>query len=305
MERRPANDNVVVVTDRYFGELSSIPVGRQWHSRRAVSADKVHRPTIAGISGTKADGADSIVVSGGYEDDEDFGDVIIYTGAGGNDPSTGKQTSDQEIDHPGNAALVTSQNQGLPVRVIRGAGGDPAYSPAEGYRYDGLFRVVDHWGEIGRSGYRVWRFKLARLSLQEATPYVTETNLPEGTSMPKTSTGVVTRVVRSTAVSRAIKKLYRDRCQVCNIRLEVPGGSVSEGAHIRALGSPHNGPDTPENVLCLCPNHHTLFDQGGIFITADLKVVHHDGQVVGSLNKHAKHAVGLDYLSYHRGLWGY
>jgi hypothetical protein len=34
-------------------------------------------------------GAESIVVSGGYEDDEDHGDTIIYTGHGGNDPQTG------------------------------------------------------------------------------------------------------------------------------------------------------------------------------------------------------------------------
>ncbi|MGN6430905.1 MAG: YDG/SRA domain-containing protein [Gaiellaceae bacterium] len=26
---------------------------------------------------------DSIVISGGYEDDEDYGDLIVYTGAGG------------------------------------------------------------------------------------------------------------------------------------------------------------------------------------------------------------------------------
>ena len=44
---------------------------------------------MAGISGAERDGADSIVVSGGYEDDEDYGNVIVYTGAGGNDPSSG------------------------------------------------------------------------------------------------------------------------------------------------------------------------------------------------------------------------
>jgi hypothetical protein len=30
-------------------------------------------------------GAESIVVSGGYKDDNDFGDVIVYTGHGGQD----------------------------------------------------------------------------------------------------------------------------------------------------------------------------------------------------------------------------
>ena len=41
-----------------------------------------------GISGTGAEGADSIVVNGGCEDDDDHGDEFIYTGAGGNDPAT-------------------------------------------------------------------------------------------------------------------------------------------------------------------------------------------------------------------------
>src|SRR4051794_20635730 len=113
-----------------------------------------------GISGTRAEGADSIVVNGGYEDDADFGDEIMYTGAGGNDPATGKQIADQTLDLPGNAGLVTSRNRGLPVRVVRGWRGDKTYSPAVGYRYDGLYRVADHWSETGKSGFRVWRFQL-------------------------------------------------------------------------------------------------------------------------------------------------
>lgn len=51
---------------------------------------------------------------------------------------------------------MTSPNQGLPVGVVRGAGGDRAHSPATGYRYDGLFRVAGHWSETGRSGYRIF-----------------------------------------------------------------------------------------------------------------------------------------------------
>jgi putative restriction endonuclease len=33
---------------------------------------------MAGISGAEREGADSIVVSGGYEDDEDCGNTIIW-----------------------------------------------------------------------------------------------------------------------------------------------------------------------------------------------------------------------------------
>jgi putative restriction endonuclease len=260
---------------------------------------------MSGISGTKAEGADSIVVSGGYEDDDDFGQEIIYTGAGGNDPATKKQVADQTLDHPGNAGLVTSQLEGFPVRVVRGSKGDSRYSPPTGYAYSGLSRVADHWMSTGKSGFRVWQFKLVRLSDQEAIPYIPRANLPPGNPSPKTTTGVITRIVRDTTVSSAVKKLYDDYCQVCDIRLEVPGGAVSEGAHIRGLGKPHLGPDVPENVLCLCPNHHTLFDAGGVYVDDTLHVRNQHGNVVGPLTKSSKHAIGLDHLSYHRALWGH
>lgn len=77
---------------RVFGHLASVPVGATYPSREAVAAAGVHKPTMAGISGAERDGADSIVVSGGYEDDEDYGNVIVYTGAGGNDPSSGRRS---------------------------------------------------------------------------------------------------------------------------------------------------------------------------------------------------------------------
>jgi putative restriction endonuclease len=116
---------------------------------------------MAGISGTAADGVDSIVISGGYEDDRDEGAVVIYTGHGGNDPATGKQIADQEL-HRGNAGLAKNCDESLPVRVIRGAKLRSPYSPKYGYRYDGLYYVEKYWQEKGRSGYQVWRFRLVR-----------------------------------------------------------------------------------------------------------------------------------------------
>ncbi|KIM58347.1 hypothetical protein SCLCIDRAFT_1218693, partial [Scleroderma citrinum Foug A] len=51
--------------------------------RSMCAESAVHRPLMAGIYGTRDEGAYSIVLSGGYKDDEDRGDTIIYTGAGG------------------------------------------------------------------------------------------------------------------------------------------------------------------------------------------------------------------------------
>ena len=63
--------------ERFFGTADGVRVGRLFVNRRELHEAFVHRPTQAGISGTKAEGADSIVVSGGYIDDEDHGDYII------------------------------------------------------------------------------------------------------------------------------------------------------------------------------------------------------------------------------------
>jgi putative restriction endonuclease len=290
---------------RYFGELPGFPIGSTWQSRLDVAHSGVHKPSVGGISGTAAEGADSIVVNGGYEDDEDYGDEILCTGGGGNDPATGKQIADQRISQPGNAGLITSELGGLPVRVVRGPKGDPRYSPETGFRYDGLYRVDEHWSQIGRSGYRVWRFKLVRLSDQESAPYIPNVNLPPGNPNPATSVGVATRIIRSTLVSNIVKKLYGNRCQVCDCRLDIPGGRIAEGAHIRALGKPHSGPDVPENILCLCPNHHSVFDAGGIYWRDDHTVVDYLGNDIGCLTVHPQHEISESSIRYHREIWGY
>src|SRR3954470_11214782 len=108
---------------RTFGDIPGQPEGSRYASRQEAHEAGVHRPIQAGISGAAAEGADSIVVSGGYEDDQDYGDTIVYTGHGGNDPNSGAQIADQTLDR-GNAALALNHQQGLPVRVIRGANGD-------------------------------------------------------------------------------------------------------------------------------------------------------------------------------------
>ncbi|WP_270886261.1 YDG/SRA domain-containing protein [Pedococcus sp. 5OH_020] len=293
------------MADYYFGEIQGNPVGTTYASRQEAAAAGVHRVTVQGISGNRIAGAESISVNGGYEDDEDLGDEIIYTGAGGNDPATGRQIADQTLSQAGNAGMVVSEENGYPIRVMRGSNGDPKYSPVSGYRYDGLYRVDDHWAEAGKSGYRIWRFRLIRLTLREAAAYVPIANLPVGNVRPGRTEGVAQRIVRSTQVSDSVKKLYEHACQVCDVQLRLPVGMYSEGAHIRGLGKPHDGPDTPDNVLCLCPNHHAQFDLGGIYIDAQFRVRDHTGATLGPLYRKSGHMVNQDHLSYHRTRFGH
>ena len=87
----------VIVGDHYFGPIPGIEVGMSWQYRVQVCSTGVHRPPVAGISGQSKIGCQSIVLAGGYEDDEDHGDWFYYTGAGGRDLSGNKRTNGQSL----------------------------------------------------------------------------------------------------------------------------------------------------------------------------------------------------------------
>jgi|694.fasta_scaffold08870_2 putative restriction endonuclease len=283
-----------------------VAVGTTFLNRKLLSASGLHRPVIQGIAGNQATGATSVVVSGGYEDDEDFGDVIIYTGAGGNDPVTKTQIADQEFTR-GNLALAKSCEFGLPVRVIRGAHDGSAHAPPSGYRYDGYFQVDQYWHERGKSGFRIYRFLLRRIQGDAGPPEISgdpssdHPVLPDGQDQPKQGTFVVRRVIRDSAVSQAVKTLYGYQCQICRTKVGLPTGFYAEGAHIRPLGKPHAGKDVPQNLLCLCPTCHVRFDRGAVTIEESLKVRDClSGELVADLLISDTHTLDAESLAYHR-----
>ena len=282
---------------RRFGNVPGVLPGSTFLSRRHLYDAGVHRQLQAGIAGTPVQGAESIVLSGGYEDDADYGDEIVYTGQGGQ--AGGRQVADQELTR-GNAALVTSIATGKPVRVTRGAEHKSPYSPATGYRYDGLFVVEDYWSERGRSGFLVWQYRMT--STATSPPLATQPiATPSGNAAPGRAASTTQRIVRSTAVAEFVKQTHDYTCQVCGTRLATPTGAYAEAAHIRALGRPHNGPDETSNVLCLCPNHHVLFDLGMIAVSASFVVLDlAGGQALGSLRLLPAHTIAIEHVNYHR-----
>jgi len=282
------------MAEHLFGHVPGYPKGSLFENRAELSESRVHVPIQAGIAGSQTEGAESIVLSGGYEDDADYGSVIVYTGQGGRDPRTGQQTHDQPFTR-GNRALALNKLNGLPVRVVRGSRHDSPDSPPAGYSYDGLYAVEDYWHEVGRSGFKIWRFRLVRLP-QTTVPGQIIAEEPAGYSVPDRRDMRVSRVVRDTAQARAVKALYKSRCQMCGTHLQCPAGPYAEAAHIRPLGAPHNGPDTRNNILCLCPNHHVLFDNGAVSIAEDLFLIGMEGRLV----VHRSHHIDQRHLGYHR-----
>lgn len=280
---------------RYFGEINKYPVNSMFISRRDLHIAGVHKPLQAGISGTEEEGADSVVLSGGY-DDTDYGTTIIYTGHGGRD-GAGKIIANQSLTRQ-NLALAVSKEKGLPIRVVRGAGLKSKYAPASGYRYDGLYLVEDYWQDQAGE-FKVFRFKLVKLSAEIILESKVEeprlTGQVSGVSAPRQKFQAI-RILRDTRKSLEIKKFYDYVCQVCSIRLEGPAGPYAEAAHIKPLGYPHNGPDDQDNLLCLCPNHHILFDLNAFTITDDFSLI----GIEGKLLVKSGHSINSEYLAYRR-----
>ncbi|MFC9977372.1 YDG/SRA domain-containing protein [Spirillospora sp. NPDC127200] len=289
-----------------YGEIPGINEGRLFADRRSLHDARVHRPLQAGICGTqKAGGAESIVVSGGYPDDNDQGDVIIYTGHGGQDKKTGRQVEDQKPTDPGNAALLASIVTRYPVRVVRGAGGDPRYSPPAGYSYDGLYTVKSSWAITGMEGFRMLQFRLEKL--HDSAPPLVPTGSPAdraGINIARWDE-VSQNVYRDLRVVAEVQQAHEYRCQVCQIVMQTAAGlRFTPTTHLKSLAAPHHGPDIPANLVCVCPTHQALLDLGMITIEDDLHLIDEaTGEPFGSLQVNAKHTVGMEYVRYHRELY--
>ncbi|XP_076135214.1 E3 ubiquitin-protein ligase UHRF1 [Alosa pseudoharengus] len=171
-----------IVPSNHYGRVPGVPVGTQWKFRVQVSESGVHRPHVAGIHGRSNDGAYSLVLAGGYEDDKDDGNEFTYTGSGGRDLSGNKRTAEQSCDqkltnmnralalncnapvNEKNGAEAKDWKAGKPVRVVRSCKGrkHSKFSPEDGNRYDGIYKVQKYWPEKGKSGFLVWRYLLKR-----------------------------------------------------------------------------------------------------------------------------------------------
>ena len=277
--------------------------GATFGDRRGLHDAGIHPGSLQNGISPKGE---AIILSGGYVDDIDEGDVVVYTGQGGRDPSSRRQTANQTFER-GNRWLQYNSVEGIPVRLTRGHQLDSPYAPPRGYRYDGLYQVVSYWQEKGRDGFVVCRFRLERLPGQPAigeppSSGGNATSPPQvtGNDEPRRAAVTTNRIVRCTEVGNSVKALYDHRCQICGIRLETPAGPYAEGCHIRPLGKPHNGPDTTDNVLCLCPNCHVLFDTFALTIAETFDVT----PLNRRLNVLADQSINIEHIRYRLAMSG-
>lgn len=283
-----------------FGHINGTHVGQVFESRKELASAGIHKPLMSGIWGAQ-EGAYSIVLSGGYEDDVDDLDYILYTGQGGQDVPGGKQVADQ-VFTKGNLGLQLSCQYGLPVRVSRGH--QITNGPNTGYRYDGLYYVKGFERIKGKRGFYICRFHLVSENSFELLHHEIASNLKDTYQTPNRKEFTTHRLERNVKLSEKIKKIYSYRCQVCDVLLETPSGPVAIGAHIQGLGRPHNGPDVIENMLCLCPNHHDQFDYRAFYIDPEnLLIVGLPEFEKRKLKKSPRHEIGEIFLRHQQSLY--
>ncbi|XP_066393736.1 E3 ubiquitin-protein ligase ORTHRUS 2-like [Miscanthus floridulus] len=158
---------------------TGVRVGETWADRFECRQWGAHLPHIAGIAGQSRNGAQSVALSGGYEDDEDNGDWFLYTGSGGRDLSGNKRTNkEQGFDQTFvnmNEALRKSCLKGYPIRVVRSHKEKHSlYAPKLGVRYDGIYRIEKCWRKIGiQRKFKVCRYLFVRCD-NEPAPWTSD-----------------------------------------------------------------------------------------------------------------------------------
>lgn len=82
---------------------------------------------------------------------------------------------------------------------------------------------------------------------------------------PRYKQHTISRIIRNSQLSQAMKQSQNHICQICYTKLSLPDSSAyAEAHHLQPLSQ--GGPDIEANMICVCPNCHALLDFGAIKI---------------------------------------
>lgn len=224
----------------------------------------------------------------GYEDEFEDDGTFHYTGEG--------QVGDQTMDR-GNKAVKQHRQDGRELHVFeKDTDGLVTYLGQYVYVRDYPKTLPDRNNEDRQA----IKFELRPV---EEVEVETEIALPEGSQNPKRKRTTSTSPERNGKLVRDLKRLYNDTCQLCgDRRLQGDDIGYSYVHHIKPLGKPHSGPDVPENVIVLCPNHHDDFDNGMLTIdpeTLDI-IYEYEIELTGeTVTEKRGHDLKPEYLAYH------
>lgn len=102
-----------------------------------------------------------------------------------------------------------------------------------------------------------------------------------------------------------VLSIHNYKCQFCKNKYEYINTSLervgyAEGAHIKAKNPTIGGEDKLDNLLCLCPTCHKLFDLGALWMDDELTVRDVDGGIVYQLTEIDEHPINIENIRFHR-----
>lgn len=111
----------------------------------------------------------------------------------------------------------------------------------------------------------------------------------------------IQRLVRNSSIADVLKMYYDNQCQLCSTRLlKANGTGYAEAHHIQPYNRVHQGDDTPKNLIVLCPNCHSQFDDLYYAINPHTHEIHcaNENDRFHLANMHLIHKLDKKYLEY-------
>jgi len=116
---------------------------------------------------------------------------------------------------------------------------------------DSVREIIKKFGKLEK----YFEIKTSKLKNKEITKIIPSSMKKE----PQKIKTAILRRVRDTVKTKKLKKIYQNKCQLCNYSFpEYVKSGYSEVHHVWPMAD--NGNDDFDNMLVLCPNHHTEFD---------------------------------------------
>lgn len=154
------------VSKCWYGPILSFPPGSWWGIRMDCSRNGVHEPFDADIHEGPF-GVISVCTSHtNVNEDVDYGDYLTLTG---------------QVYHEGQSSedpFIRNYKNQIPLRLIRSYNLQDNIAPNTGYRYDGLYVVIDCWIGMAPDGIRYNKFALVRLANQGSSSWGSSRKLP-------------------------------------------------------------------------------------------------------------------------------
>lgn len=111
----------------------------------------------------------------------------------------------------------------------------------------------------------------------------------------------IQRLVRNSPIADVLKTYYDYQCQLCSSRLPKADGTYyAEAHHVQPYNRVHQGDDTPKNLIVLCPNCHSQFDDLYYAIHPDTHKIHcvNENGRFHLTDMHLIHQLDKKYLDY-------